>query len=218
MLDFLWDSIKEGSNEWIAITASILIFTSAFGWLIKKGFPNIPIDISQRSARIILLITGVFLLFITLSIGTYGIYSDKEEDNAELAAKNEQLQEELESASKAKFASIQEMRQSYHEGQYISIGDMVFVRDSSVIDGDTFKNCHIYGPSLIKVGGVGMISNCGFDGDLETVFVVTTNERVTGAIQFTNCNFIDCVFHRVGFIDTEENIRILKQKFTEGMD
>ena len=220
MFYFFWESIKEGVFRWWGMVSVILGMGSFFMMLIQKAFPDKIRCKLPQSSVIIVLFFSIITLLISIGLGSYDVYSKKENEievlqkkNTGLDAEKEQLQKDLKKARKEKFASVQEMRQTYHEGQHISVCDMVSVRNSLVIKGDTFKHCDIYGPALVSVIGKGTILRCSFSGPLDSSFVVTTNKKITGAIRLADCHLIDCKFHHIGFIGNEEYIEGLKQKF-----
>ncbi|GAG27862.1 unnamed protein product, partial [marine sediment metagenome] len=177
--------------EWLKLAFSkpFLIADAAagtlaiFGALLTKYVPKVESVMHDLTWLIPL---GIFCVFVLASfiVAPYSIYKDKQDTINDLESKVAKLEEDLEKAKGERFADSQQLRNTYHEGQNIYVSDLVFARDSSTIDGDTFKNCHIYGPALVKLGGVGIISGCGFDGTLESSFVVTTNEIISGIVQF----------------------------------
>lgn len=85
-------------------------------------------------------------------------------------------------------------------------------RESPTIRDRTFENCHIYGPAVIHSAGSTIIFNNEWDVTSESALVITTNEKVSGAILFKDCIIKNCVLHGISFIGSESQIAQIRAK------
>ncbi|MFN3536100.1 MAG: hypothetical protein ACK4Y4_01480 [Brevundimonas sp.] len=105
-----------------------------------------------------------------------------------------------------------------HEGVHIWLPQLVIEsaqRGEADIAGRTFRDCFMEGPAvLLALGG------CTFDGcnmgdamgDPRNLLLAPRGaQKVTGAVPFRECAFINCRFLRVGFTGAPEFLDNIQQ-------
>jgi hypothetical protein len=82
------------------------------------------------------------------------------------------------------------------EGQTIKLAGLFDMTKPNVIEGKTFRDCHLIGPANVWLAGLGTIHG-GLnlrDCDLVCIKIPVS---INTAIQMTNCSLMDCTFDRV---------------------
>lgn len=120
---------------------------------------------------------SILLIFILASVllTSYNLYENKE----------------------AKFAMPDALIASTLTDMQIRLADLS--RDNQIIRGKTFRNCDIYGSSVVLLLEGTVITNCMFDEDPLQSFILTDQNYFYGVVGIQDCVFIDCRFYRVGF-------------------
>jgi len=98
-----------------------------------------------------------------------------------------------------------ELTGKYISGQTFAISDLAY---RSAIIGRHFEDCHIHGPAVLAVVGIGHLADCRIDGTPESLFI-TMNQPIQGVIRAEDCIFRNCTFYGVGFIGPQAQ----KEKF-----
>jgi len=84
--------------------------------------------------------------------------------------------------------------------------------DEGVIEGDRFKDCHVYGPAVLVVQGEFSLLDSEIEGDSDAFLweISPDRERVIGAILVKNTSFERCTFRNVGFAGPPEFIERIR--------
>lgn len=89
------------------------------------------------------------------------------------------------------------------------------VRENIIIRKKTISNCNIYGPAIICLSKNIVFSNNGVEkfpaDDVNSYFIETTNESVANIIQFEDCVITNCIFHKISFIGSYEQMKKFKE-------
>src|SRR5690606_2018840 len=76
-------------------------------------------------------------------------------------------------------------------------------RGEAIIEGKTFTDCFMEGPAVLLPVSDCRFEGCGLGetmGDPRNLLLQPLGpQKVTGAVPFRNCAFINCRFQRVGF-------------------
>jgi hypothetical protein len=110
-------------------------------------------------------------------------------------------------------ATAEESAQRYIRGRTLRIAELA--RDDLIIRSRTFEDCDIYGPAVLIAVGTGIMQECGFEGDAETVFweIPAERVRIAGAIALEDCVFRRCRFSKIGLAGTREFIKKAREGF-----
>lgn len=84
-----------------------------------------------------------------------------------------------------------------------------------LLDDVTFFNCQIIGPAVIVPLGETEISNCGWDGDFDSVIwpLSSSRERIIGAVGLNNCRVFNCRLTRIGLAVAESQLETVRSAF-----
>jgi hypothetical protein len=95
-------------------------------------------------------------------------------------------------------AAETELRSSYIAHKHVRISDLAV--NNKVVE-RTFEDCHIYGPAVLVLSGVGVVVDCAIEGPADTalLYPADSQKRVLGPIEIVNTSFKRCQFHGVGF-------------------
>jgi hypothetical protein len=102
---------------------------------------------------------------------------------------------------------------THYQERVVRLSELVGDRMPPVIEGFTFDGCHIVGPAVVALEatspGSGGMSNCTFDGEPDALFVqlAPEQEQVIGAVLLKDCQFDNCRFQGVGFLDKGRELR-----------
>jgi hypothetical protein len=215
MWQFYWNwFISAFSGAWAisqAITGAIALIAGIVVW----KHPNWEVSMKNLIWMIPL---GAFLilLIIRLIIAPFDIYQKQQMDikniNDKLKHKENKLEEtekNLEDARKQIPPSITEIMTS----QYIKDRD-IFLASLGMIDpiihDKVFDHCRIIGPVVMAAQDNTQMSHCRFEGDINSFFIATTNERIIGIMILKNCKFLYCDFKNISFIGSVEQIAKIK--------
>lgn len=89
--------------------------------------------------------------------------------------------------------------------------------DYGLIEGKVFDNCTFFGPAIIQFQDpISQSTTIIFQLDrgepIDSLFIATTNDVLTGIIAFKNCIFNNCTFVHIGYIAKPDVIEIMKSK------
>lgn len=85
---------------------------------------------------------------------------------------------------------------------------------TDVIQGVTFENCTLVGPAVVALLGNGMMSESGFDGDIDAVlWPLGIRQHIIGAIALIDCSIINCRLQRIGLAYPQEQEAIIRAGF-----
>jgi hypothetical protein len=211
MWQFYWNWFTSAfSGAWAISQVLAGVITLIMGILVWK-YPN-----WEASAKNLLWMIplGIFLvlLVIRLAIAPFNIYQKQQMDLRSIEKKLQETEKNLEDARKQISLSITEIIASlYIKNRDIPLASLGMI--NPIIHDKVFDHCRIIGPAVIAAPHDGEIGFCTFQGDINSVFITTTNERITGIIVLKNCKFLSCDFRNVSFIGPADQIARLKAGF-----
>lgn len=149
-----------------------------------------------------LLIT-VFL--ISLAVSSYNLYKEGQNTITD-------LNQQLDVARKQAYPPIATLMMTpYFKDLDIPLGDFGLV--NQLLADKMFDHCRIHGPVVVHLMKSGTMISCIFSGDIESTFIVATNQRVDGVLGVQNCTFVNCTFDKVSFIGPQDQIDKIKAGF-----
>ena len=149
------------------------------------------------------LLIAVFL--ISLAVSSYNLHKKQKDTITD-------LNQQLDVARKQAYPPVATLMMSpYFKDLDIPLGDFGLV--SQLLADKTFDHCRIHGPVVVHLVGGTTITSCSFDGDLESTFIVATNQRVVGVLGMQNCTLVNCTLDKVSFIGPQDQIDMLKAGF-----
>ena len=147
----------------------------------------------------------VVVFVFSLATSSFRLYEEKIDEIST-------LNQELEAARKMAYPPLTTLMMSpCFKDLDIPLGEFGLV--NQLLADKTFDNCRIHGPIVLYVI-TGSILSCIFNGDRESMFIVTSNQRVDGVLGIQDCTFVNCTFDKVSFIGPQDQIDQLKQGFT----
>jgi hypothetical protein len=101
---------------------------------------------------------------------------------------------------------------TYIKGRLIYLMDLLAPGSKPIISNRTIEDCEIRGPAMAVALGRVSITEAGFDGDKNSLFVEIADARsIVGAIGLQDCVFRRCRFKQIGILGTKEQIKIFMQ-------
>lgn len=142
---------------------------------------------------------------ISLAVSSYSLYKGKQSEI-------DNLKIDLETARKQAYPSISTiMMQEHFKDKDIPLGE--FGIANSELHNKTFINCRIYGAIVMYLRKNNVVNYCSLWGDIDSSFIITTNEKISGVLAIDDCTFINCTFYNISFIGNKNQIERLKEKF-----
>lgn len=103
---------------------------------------------------------------------------------------------------------------SYIRGRIINLLDMIAPGGIPIISNRTIEDCEIRGPAFMAPVEHVTMADCGFDGDIESIFIEVAEKRqVIGAVGVKDCVFRRCRFTQIGIVGTREIVAKAKAGF-----
>lgn len=104
---------------------------------------------------------------------------------------------------------------AYIRGRIIYLMDLLAPSSEPIISDRTIEDCEVRGPAMVGLLGNVIITDSGFEGDIDSLFVeIADNRRIYGAIGLRRSTFRRCQFKAIGILGTKEQIQKLKQGFS----
>jgi hypothetical protein len=103
------------------------------------------------------------------------------------------------------------MMQSHFKDVDIPIAGLTLIMTKPALRNKTFDNCNIIGPAILFVRNSKFIKD-HFVGDIDAIFISTTNEKISGVILVENTTFINCTFNKIAFIGSQEVMNNMKRQ------
>jgi hypothetical protein len=126
-----------------------------------------------------------------------------------------QLSRHLELARAAAIPSIEQlMLEPYFKNTVIPIAGITTALPEPVLRNKIFKGCTIIGPVTFVLQSNVSFTNCSFEGNYESMLIVTTNKKIWGVVALDHDTFIDCDFKKVAFIGPQEVIDNIRKGFS----
>ena len=197
----------------ITITGLFLAFIPVIREIIIRFRPQYE-DAMKAYLYITIPLTLLFGLFIiSLLLSGYNIYK---QDNNQGQQTIKELTTDLKAARESAIPSVHQiMLLPYFKNIDIPIAGISTTLPEPVLKNKTFENCRIIGPVIFVLQNNVTITHCSFEGDLESMFIVTTNKKVWGAVALDHDTFIGCDFKKVAFIGPQELIDKIKKGFSQ---
>jgi hypothetical protein len=202
MFKFFWESIKSGLSMWYGWIAAISTVGGLAALLISKIVPSISVPGWIYKISIVILALS---LFLGIAIGTYNIYTEKDNE-LEKAKKNlSDFEKKLADNKPTGFTTPDKLIGPYLENIDFRIVDLA--REDLMIRNRTIVNCRIYGPAVL-IGRNLTIGHCAFSGDpsksseenISNIYIPVTERLPQGTILLDNVEFRGCTFNNIAFM------------------
>ncbi len=118
--------------------------------------------------------------------------------------------------SEAKAQSHEYNANSYIRGRVIYLMDLLAPSSKPIISDRTIEDCEVRGPAMVAFLGNVTITNSGFEGEIDSLFVEIADKRmIFGAIGLLRCTFRRCQFKGIGILGTKKQIQKARQGFSQ---
>ncbi len=88
---------------------------------------------------------------------------------------------------------------------------------NSLIENKAYADSLIVGPGVIVPLDHVTMTDCGFDGTPESIFIeIPENRFVQGVIGLRNTSFLRCRFQNIAIAGTPENVKNLRAELSRG--
>jgi hypothetical protein len=212
-LEFFAEVFVSAIKGPFSIFSGIVLFLTIIANVLINFLPQWENSVKYWMISIIPLSVFLMLFLIGLFVSCYQIYyQNYTEQNDKIIS----LTKDLDSAKAAAIPNINQlMMQPYFKDTVIPIAGIITSYTEPVLRNKTFERCTIIGPAIFVLQHFVTMSHCSFEGDPESMFIVTTNKRVWGVIALDHDTFISCNFKKVAFIGPQELIDSIKKGFVQ---
>ena len=189
----------------IRITEISLLLLGLIALAVHHYFPNWEVIINPLVWQIPLILL-VIVFAGSLLWSSFTLYREKVQTISDLNT-------QLDAARKMAYPPVTTLMMTpYFKDLDIPLGDYGLV--NRTMEDKVFDNCRIKGPTVIAIQDC-VITHCDFEGDINTLLIVTTNKSTLGVLGTNRCKFINCTFVNVGIIGNQETIDHIKKGFLE---
>lgn len=214
-LGMFWNSNNFFIQTLPSYFAAVGAIASIIIWLTPQWSDKMKNQLPRLRKYVPYIIFG--LILFSLVSTSYSLHKDDVSIHENDTATINKLQQELTEANRQVFALPDELLASHLSNLRIRLTDLT--KDYALITDKIYDNCEFFGPAVIQfqdpVREVGTITVVPDIGDsIDSIFIASPNERLTGVIAFKNCIFNNCRFRHIGIIAKPEVIEILKSKTT----
>lgn len=187
----------------IRITEISLLLLGLIALAVHHYSPNWEVVMNPIVWQIPLTLLGITFIG-SLAWSSFTLYREKVQNISDLNT-------QLDAARKMAYPPITTlMMTQYFKDLDIPLGDYGLANRE--MKDKVFDHCRIKGPTVIAIQDCQII-HCGFEGNIDTTLIVTTNKSMFGVLGANRCKFINCIFENVGIIGNQETIDHIKQGF-----
>jgi hypothetical protein len=187
----------------IRITEISLLLLGLIALAVQHYSPNWEVIMSRLIWQIPLILLGIVFLG-SLAWSSFMLYREQVQIISDLNT-------QLDAARKMAYPPVTTLMMTpYFKNLDIPLGDYGLV--NRTMEDKVFDHCRIKGPTVIAIRDC-VITSCHFEGNINTILIVTTNKNVRGVLGTSRCKFINCTFENVGIIGDKETIAHIKEGF-----